>query len=106
MSVPVTTVLEHDPNAKKRYSFDWTDFLVSGDAVASCAVDVVLGTALITQLLGSGTPATSASAAIAGAIATIVVRSADAGRVELRWRVTTTDGEQDDQTTALDVRSR
>lgn len=95
-------IFAHDPDGKILYSRDYTDWLRSGDTVSAVTVSVVEGTATVATTL-AGTPATSASAALSGAVATIAVVSASAGKVGLRWRVTSAAGEQDDKTHYIQV---
>ena len=90
-------ILAHDPDSKVLYSRDYTDWLRDGDTVSAVTVSVVEGTATVAATL-AGTPGTSASAALSGAVATVAVVSASAGKVGLRWRVTSAAGEQDDKT--------
>lgn len=106
MSKPDTAIMRHDPDAVLYYSLDVTSWLRSGDTLASCAVAVVEGTATIAATLTGGTPGTTATASVSGAVATIVVRTATAGRIGLRWRLTSTAGEVDDRTTYLQAVAR
>lgn len=101
-----TTALPHDPDAVLYYSLDLSAWLRDGDTLSSCAVSVVSGTATIAATATGGSPSTTASASISGAVATVAVRSASAGRVELRWRAVSAAGEQDDRTTVLAVGDR
>lgn len=95
-------VFAHDKDAKKPYARDYTDWLRDGDSLASVAVSVVEGTATIASTV-DGTAGTSAAASLSGAVATVWVVSATAGRVKLQFRVTTAQGELDDKTHELAV---
>lgn len=96
-------IFAHDPNAKKPYARDYTDWLRDGDSLSSVLVSVVEGTATIATTVG-GTPGTTdVAASLSGAVATIWVVSATAGRLKLQFRVTTAQGEVDDKTHELSV---
>lgn len=95
-------IFPHDKDAKKPYTHDYTDWLRDGDSLSSVAVSVVEGTATIASTV-NGTAGSSAAASISGALATIWIVSASAGRLKLQFRVTTAQGEIDDKTHELAV---
>lgn len=95
-------IFAHDKDAKKPYARDYTDWLRDGDSLSSVDVTVVEGTALIATTVGGAT-GTTKPASLSGAIATIWIVSASAGRLKLQFRVTTAQGEIDDKTHELAV---
>lgn len=95
-------IFTHDKDAKKPYARDYTDWLRDGDTLASVDVTVVEGTATIATTVG-GAAGTTKPASLSGAVATIWVVSASAGRLKLQFRVTTAQGEIDDKTHELSV---
>lgn len=98
-------IVAHDPTDIDTYARDYTDFLEGSDTLASVTVDVVEGTATISTT-ASSSASTTAAASLSGAVATVWVRSAAAGRVGLRFRVLTTAGRQRDFTHYLQVGER
>lgn len=102
MAQPETAILAHDPDDKELYARDYTDWLTGSDTLSSVTVDVVEGTATVATTNG-GAAGTSKPASLSGAVASIWVLSATAGKVGLRFRAVTTSGRQRDFTHYLQV---
>lgn len=108
MSGTLSPAYRHDPDAVLDYAIDWAAWLAeaTGDSLASCAWEVVGGTATLSNAATGGTPAASHAGTITGTQARIYVRSAAPGTVTLRCRVVSSQGRTDDRTGTLLVGDR
>lgn len=91
-------VERHDPNAIQPYGLTWADYLDTGETITASSWAVASGTATIADAASGGTPATTANGTFTDTTTTVWVRSATAGVVTLRNRITTSAGRQDDRT--------
>lgn len=102
MITTADAVTTHDPDNKRPYALQWSSRLASGDTLASSAWAVVSGTATIGNT-SAATGATTATGTTSGTTTQVWVLSASVGIVQVRNRIVTANGEQQDQTITLEI---
>lgn len=91
-------IVTHDPDAVLTYSWDWSDWLDTGDSVASATVVADPSTGV-----SVGTPAVAADVVSAR----VSTPGLDGGEtVRLVCHITTDNGEEDDRTITLKIMER
>ena len=89
-----------DPDAALPFGFDWTQWLTTGDSIASCTVSV-------TSPSGDSAPITAGTPDVSSNITSAVLSAGTAGNsYTVTFRATTTNGYTDDRSIFIRVIER